>query len=203
MSERYDTQAQIQELLEIREAKRRRFGVLQVQAATYGYETPAHIKTELSDLEGELTRINAKLAELERAKRKAELQQLEAVPSVESLTPVTIVPQTINEHLIALAAQFENFKVEARREFRAVQVAILKESEQRTQDHETTRDMIKEEQDERVEWQESEKVERERRQAVLSRWLFALGFGILLLFVLFVLYATNQYFRDLYSSVGR
>lgn len=200
MSARNDTIEQIDGLQQVQTAKRSRLSVLHVQAAQYGNDAPPHITNEIKSITGELVQISLELAKLERAIRQDALRSSDDLPTAESLRPISVVPASINENFYALAGAFQAFTSATEKQFRALQLAVYKESEDRQRDNEMTRDVIKEERNERRGARDEDNDVHHGRHKELARWIWVLGLALLLLFVAFVLYASNQYLRELYAG---
>jgi septal ring factor EnvC (AmiA/AmiB activator) len=87
-----DTQTQLDELLKLREAHRRRLAVLQVQAAQHGNDTPPHIVTEQEDIDRQLTAVNQKISLLSGALPSQ--QRTRSIPRASSPKPLCRRPLT-------------------------------------------------------------------------------------------------------------
>ncbi len=213
MSAIEETKRQIEELQRLREAHRGRLAVLQVRAAQFGIEAPAHVTTEIEDIDGQLAEVNRKIALLQGA-LPGQQQQLEPPPP-DSLYPIAVVPATINERLLILTMEVVRLGDEMRKNFTAVQLGQQKDTESLWHALTDTRDEIAVEREARRDWQEQERMDREdwqdheqasrrHRQRNIYRWLWAIGIGLVVLFVIVVILAATDYVRDvLLRQVGK
>src|SRR6266498_2590137 len=200
-----ETKAQLVDLKKIRQAHRERQAQLQYRAAQFGYDVPAHISTEIEDVDTQLAEVNRKISLLEGS-LPGQQQQLEPAPA-ESLCPTTVVPATINERLLVITMELVRMQDEMRKNFQALHMAQQKDTESLWHALTDARDAIDVERDERREWQEQERLDREDwqdgeqasrryRQRITNRWLWAIGIGLVLLFVLVVILAATDDVRD-------
>ncbi len=200
-----ETRAQLIDLKKIREAHRQHLAQLQVRAAQFGIDTPPHVTNEIEDVDRQLAEVNRRIALLEGA-LPAQLQQLEPPPP-DSLYPITVVPATINERLLVITMELVRMQDEMRKNFQALHMAQQKDTESLWHALTDARDAIDVERDERREWQEQERLDREDwqdgeqasrryRQRITNRWLWAIGIGLVLLFVLVVILAATDDVRD-------
>ncbi len=74
-----ETKAQLVDLKKIRQAHRERQAQLQYRAAQFGYDVPAHISTEIDDVDTQLAEVNRKISLLEGS-LPGQQQQLEPAP---------------------------------------------------------------------------------------------------------------------------
>jgi len=204
-----DTQQQLDELYKLREAHRRRLAVLQIQAAQHGNDTPPHIVTEQEDIDRQLNAVNQKISLLSGALPA----QIQRPIDPKSLIPQTIVPATINEHLLVISLELVHLGDEMRKNFQASYQSQKQDTESLWHAITDTRDEIAVERDERRAWQEHESIGREEWQddeqdtrrygnSVLMRWIWVISAALVLLFIFVVIIAVTAYVRDLLAQAG-
>ena len=204
-----DTQTQLEELYKLRDAHRRRLATLQVKAATYGLEAPAHVVTEQADIDRELAAVNQKISLLTGALPAQLLRPVDP----KSLVPQTIVPATINEHLLVISLELVHLGDEMRKNFQAAYQSQAKDTESLWHAITDTRDEIAVERSERRNWQEHERVGREEWQddeqdtrrygnSVLMRWIWVIAGALVLLFIIVVIIVVTAYVRDLIAQAS-
>lgn len=187
-----DTQEQIRQLRRLREAHRRNLRVLQIQAAEFGERSaPPHIISEIDQLTQKLTQINADLQVLERPSLERRFRR--ETPTALALTPQTIVPQSINEHLIVLAGAVDNAQVSSERQFAAVQLAIQQSDDRHAE-------ALEDEKHERERWQNRELVIRERQRQHNYVWNLAITIALVVLTVVLTVVVTLM--LTLISTIG-
>jgi hypothetical protein len=205
-----DTQTQLEELYKLREAHRRRLATLQIKAATFGIDVPGHIVTEQQDIDRELVAVNQKIGLLSGA---LPAQQLRPVDP-KSLIPQTIVPATINEHLLVISLELVHLGDEMRKNFQASYQSQKQDADGLWHAITDARDEIAVERDERRSWQEREHIDREEWQdaeqdtrrygnSVLMRWIWVIAAALVLLFVIVVIIVVTAYVRDLIAQASR
>jgi len=206
-----DTQTQLDELLKLREAHRRRLAVLQVQAAQHGNDTPPHIVTEQEDIDRQLTAVNQKISLLSGALPSQQRYPVDP----KSLVPQTIVPATINERLLVISLELMHLGDEMRKNFQAAYQSQAKDTDSLWHAITDTRDEVAVERDERRVWQEHEHIDREEWQdeerasrrykhKSHARWLWIIGSALVLLFLMMAVYVATEYVRDvLLAQTGR
>lgn len=204
MPDRNDTIEQIASLIDVQAAKRARLAALNVQAAQHGNDAPPHVTTEIKAITNELAEIGRTISKLERSLRRADFRPLDYAPPDGAYAPPPLVtPSSLGEQVIALFGMIGALGVATEKEFHAVQMAIYKLDEDRQRDHAATRDVIREERDDRRGARDEDNDAHHGRHKELARWVWFIGLALLLLFVAFVLYASNQYLRELYLQGGR
>ncbi len=208
-----ETKAQLVDLKKIRQAHRERQAQLQYRAAQFGYDVPAHISTEIDDVDTQLAEVNRKISLLEGS-LPGQQQQLEPAPA-ESLCPTTVVPATINERLLIITMEVVRMQDELRKNFQALHMAQQKDAESLWHAITDTRDEVTVEREERRDWQEQERLDREEwqehectarrhRQHIIYRWLWVIGGGLVFLLVVMVILEAVDYVRDVVlAPIGR
>jgi len=205
-----DTQTQLDELLKLREAHRRRLSVLQVQAAQFGIDAPPQIVTEQADIDRQLTAVNQKISLLSGALPSQQRYPVDP----KSLIPQTIVPATINEHLPVISLELVHLGDEMRKNFQAAYQSQAKDTDSLWHAITDTRDEVAVERDERRSWQEQEHIAREEWQddeqdtrrygtSILMRWIWVISSALVLLFIIVVIIAVTAYVRELLAQASR
>jgi hypothetical protein len=205
-----DTQEQLEELYKLREAHRRRLATLQVKAATFGIDVPAHIVTEQQDIDRELSAVNQKIGLLSGALPA----QIQRPVDPKSLIPQTIVPATINEHLLVISLELVHLGDEMRKNFQASYQSQKQDADGLWHAITDTRDEVAVERDERRNWQEREHIDREEWQdaeqdtrrygnSILMRWIWVIAAALVLLFIIVVVIVVTAYVRDLIAQASR
>jgi hypothetical protein len=148
-------QAERAQLEELRNTHRQRLYILQRQAAQFGRETPAHIQSEIEETDKTISKLNAQLGVIEQERWNFTIEP-------EALTPVTIVPASIGERLVAVQRDVAQLGYQLRREVAALHKAIGD-----LQDNDLT-------------WKQLERDARVAGQQHNYRWLVAIGLMLVL-----------------------
>lgn len=119
-----ETQRQIDELMRLRNIRRRNLQQLQEQAALYGALVPLNIASQIEDTDKSLAELNRQIVRLQLYEARA---TQEAPPPAESMQSVSVVPSSINERLNALALELRYFQDLMRGNFGALQVLVDQE----------------------------------------------------------------------------
>lgn len=201
-----ETNRQITHFIEMRRIKRNRLFVLQRQAAQHGPNVDAHIPTEINELDSEINDLSLKIVALEQANEEQRQREREAKPEASTLTPVLIVPQTINERLLAMTFLIESTQTEMRRGFAGVHGAVNNNSDLLRKDDERTRELIKSETAAREEWQEGAAERRKDDMQLradqhekITHWLWIGGWILIVLVMVLLLYVAIDTMRTFAS----
>src|SRR5262249_3511738 len=119
-----ETRRQMDELLELREAHRRRLRVLSVKQAQMGYSAGPAITTEIAEIDVKLTELASRIQILDGG--AAEIIE---ITDVQALVPVSIVPKTIDERLIAVQGTIQSVRDASELQYRAFHKLLEQERE--------------------------------------------------------------------------